>query len=764
LVSYPWAASNSRPWSTNPLFHEHRQGEILQFTADHPEFVSLANLYATKHLFMAETKARCHWEASSSYSSSDSGVVAEAGVTNSADWWPEEGTMQDFNYVFSNCLELSMELACDWIPTEEMIQSHWVANKEPMLAFLEEADKMIRGIVTDGVGQAVGGARVRVEERGKDLVTSSRGEFWRLLTPGKYTIWAYTEERSSVKVQIEVKEGEAGPRIDLHLTEPYTPEERPDYPPPAKLPAGMDICLTNTPLLQNISTSLASVPYLPEALWLHEVIGPVIFNFSLTETNLMFEKTRYGTIQMLVHQWVRQMQATEGDLFVETELWKALLEFMNVGEDLASIVTMTLDVASGLFDQVGMVVEEAANLPPGVVESWARGGLSWLQSVAVDEEEWNMTMGTTPDFFEIPSEEESGLLCAYTYFHRLYVIEWYYDYIGYDYYHEDFNFYYYDDSFYHYYYDYSGSGSGSGSGDYYYLGSGDYYFDDHSGSGSGSGMSDDGFGLYDYDSYDDYYFYYDDKYADFENVYLYFFWISSPLRNVILSNDAEEVFTSLATSLMGLANAMPIKTTLELMRSAMKDLKKSLGAGALQPLVNLLSQARELMAGTEEEGKMKELVDGMATRLLGKDIWTKAQESLHLLEEKFYADLLTLAREEGLIPAECEIDRGRGAVPFVCATSHYLWQLVQWVDMLDWDYEVGIFMGQRSMRRAKKQMRNLDKFLADQGDGLFCKVVAMTSEVSGWAVGLLFGGQIEEGLLPMLEQAANLSKQLLATC
>ena len=90
--------------------------------------------------------------------------------------------MQDFNYIFSNCLELSMELACDWIPAEEMIQvspynstprirdtgvslqileylflypsllqSHWVANKEPMLAFLEEADKMIRGIVTDGV-------------------------------------------------------------------------------------------------------------------------------------------------------------------------------------------------------------------------------------------------------------------------------------------------------------------------------------------------------------------------------------------------------------------------------------------------------------------------------------------------------------------------------------------------------------------------------------------------------------------------------------
>ena len=141
---------------------------------------------------------------------------------------------------------------------------------------------------------------------------------------------------------------------------------------------------------------------------------------------------------------------------------------------------------------------------------------------------------------------------------------------------------------------------------------------------------------------DDYYFYYDDKYADFINVYRYFFWISTPLRDVILSNDAEEVFSSLAPSLMGLANAIPTETTLELMRTAMKDLKRSLEAGAIQPLVNLLSQARELMTKTEEEGKMNELVDAMATRLLGKDIWREAQESLHALEEKFYTELVTL--------------------------------------------------------------------------------------------------------------------------
>ena len=76
--------------------------------------------------------------------------------------------------------------------------------------------------------------------------------------------------------------------------------------------------MANTPVLKNISNAITAVPYLPEALWLHEVIGPVIFDFSLTETNLkvkhllmvkklicpaQFEKTHYGTVQQLVRKF-----------------------------------------------------------------------------------------------------------------------------------------------------------------------------------------------------------------------------------------------------------------------------------------------------------------------------------------------------------------------------------------------------------------------------------------------------------------------------
>ena len=52
----------------------------------------------------------------------------------------------------------------------------------------ERARGAVRGIVTDAAGEAVAGAVVRVRGRTKDVVTSSRGEYWRLLVPGNYSL------------------------------------------------------------------------------------------------------------------------------------------------------------------------------------------------------------------------------------------------------------------------------------------------------------------------------------------------------------------------------------------------------------------------------------------------------------------------------------------------------------------------------------------------------------------------------------------------
>ena len=99
--------------------------------------------------------------------------------------------MQDFNYLFSNCMEMTIELSCCKYPQETELQGHWEDNKESLLSYLEAAMGGIRGLVTDENGAAVQGAVVTVfglEE--KNVTTSFLGEWWRLLAPGSYCVRA----------------------------------------------------------------------------------------------------------------------------------------------------------------------------------------------------------------------------------------------------------------------------------------------------------------------------------------------------------------------------------------------------------------------------------------------------------------------------------------------------------------------------------------------------------------------------------------------
>ena len=109
--------------------------------------------------------------------------------------------------------------------------------------------------------------------------------------------------------------------------------------------------------MKNISNAITAIPYLPEALWLHEVIGPVIFDFSLTETNLkvkhllmskkvinpaQFEKTHYGTVQMLVRKWAQEMEASNGAIFKDSGLWRTALNISNEKKDTSALVNIQI--------------------------------------------------------------------------------------------------------------------------------------------------------------------------------------------------------------------------------------------------------------------------------------------------------------------------------------------------------------------------------------------------------------------------------------
>lgn len=46
--------------------------------------------------------------------------------------------MNDFSYLHTNCLELSVYLGCDKFPHESELQQEWENNKESLLTFMEQ--------------------------------------------------------------------------------------------------------------------------------------------------------------------------------------------------------------------------------------------------------------------------------------------------------------------------------------------------------------------------------------------------------------------------------------------------------------------------------------------------------------------------------------------------------------------------------------------------------------------------------------------------
>lgn len=113
------------------------------------------------------------------------------GVTNGAFWYELNGGMQDFNYAFSNCFELTIELSCCKFPLANTLPEEWRKNKKSLLELIELAQIGVKGLVRDTNGYPIADAQIVVENlEDKPIRTTTRGEYWRLLDKGIYTVYA----------------------------------------------------------------------------------------------------------------------------------------------------------------------------------------------------------------------------------------------------------------------------------------------------------------------------------------------------------------------------------------------------------------------------------------------------------------------------------------------------------------------------------------------------------------------------------------------
>jgi hypothetical protein len=112
------------------------------------------------------------------------------GITNGCQWYAIFGGRQDWIYWWYGGRETTIELWNTKNPPGSALPQRWTSNQESFLAYMEQALKGVRGIVTDYQTSAPLKARIDVSTiSGAPVYTDSAvGDYHRLLQAGTYTL------------------------------------------------------------------------------------------------------------------------------------------------------------------------------------------------------------------------------------------------------------------------------------------------------------------------------------------------------------------------------------------------------------------------------------------------------------------------------------------------------------------------------------------------------------------------------------------------
>ncbi len=150
------------------------------------------------------------------------------GITNGAAWYSISGGMQDWNYRYASCNEITIELSNTKKPSASSIPNFWNNNRDSMLSYAEAVHIGVRGIVTDrATGEPVW-AEVRVEGNSHPVFTDADvGDYHRMLLPGVYNLTFNAPGYAQKLVEnVAVTHGPAT-RVDTELTYESVPNTAP---------------------------------------------------------------------------------------------------------------------------------------------------------------------------------------------------------------------------------------------------------------------------------------------------------------------------------------------------------------------------------------------------------------------------------------------------------------------------------------------------------------------------------------------------------
>ncbi|XP_069669160.1 carboxypeptidase D-like isoform X2 [Periplaneta americana] len=176
---------------------------LPSISPDDDVFRHLATTYARTHPTM-HLGLPCH----------DMDKRFEDGITNGAAWYPITGGMQDYNYIYHGCMEITLEISCCKYPFAQELPKLWEENKEALLNYISQVHQGVRGYVFDNSTQKpIPGASLKIEGRDSFFRTTPRGEFWRILLPGSYQLQVNAPGYEPQEIEFTVASPKQGKRL-----------------------------------------------------------------------------------------------------------------------------------------------------------------------------------------------------------------------------------------------------------------------------------------------------------------------------------------------------------------------------------------------------------------------------------------------------------------------------------------------------------------------------------------------------------------------
>ncbi|GMS96348.1 hypothetical protein PENTCL1PPCAC_18523, partial [Pristionchus entomophagus] len=194
---------------------------------DDGTFRWLAQTYSAAHAHMAKNDhAPCDGSAADNF-------ARQGGITNGAKWYSVSGGMQDFNYLATNAMEITLELSCSKFPEGSQLPALWEDNKNALMAFMWRAHAGIKGLVINGeTGEPVKEATVWIKNATETnpikhpVTTSVAGEYFRVLPAGSYEVIVEADGYEPASKKVNVTNAVRDSARIVHFALSPVPEEQ----------------------------------------------------------------------------------------------------------------------------------------------------------------------------------------------------------------------------------------------------------------------------------------------------------------------------------------------------------------------------------------------------------------------------------------------------------------------------------------------------------------------------------------------------------